>query len=650
MPDLTFTLMLDSIPFKEKPTKAEAEKIRSRFHKARPITLALDDLKQAIEQGRAFCPGVTIGRSDDAHWQRQQAFGVDLDNQFGSGKNKRVRKADEGYLSPEAALRICEEHGIQPALAYYSFSDKHDTSEPWARYRLVFVLDREITDKHEQEQLATWFVGLFGAATDSGCKEPSRLFYGGRSGSVFRCEPVVCNTDAVLSWAVEAETERKIAEIEAEAERKATAERHEALPGYDPHDYDADPEQLLHMINPNKLSYPAWRGVCSAFKSCGGTREQWLDWCSLYDGDDPKEDTEFYDGINRGSDRPTTAGTLKFFAEQHSPNEYKLYMNELDRQQKAAIEKARADSGPFTVERLDAFLNTHGISCRYNEIQHRIEFSGLPAKYDGERSTAQAPVVILSMLKDARVKGVSIQTVSDYLDVIASQHHFNPVAEILNSIVWDNRRRVPDLIKAMNLPEGDKLSTVLVHKWLRQAISLAIFNDYRHPFGADGVLVLCGPQGIGKTTFARVLGINSDLFKPGLVVDPHDKDTLMKATSCFVGELGEVETTMKRDIPALKSFLTAESDEIDRHGAHIVAPRINASASRFEEPCVLPLLLRTTIFIQTAPSFISACRIQNQKQPHTILYCCPHPESRLQDVRTNCPLQHRASVSLRQGY
>jgi predicted P-loop ATPase len=91
---------------------------------------------------------------------------------------------------------------------------------------------------------------------------------------------------------------------------------------------------------------------------------------------------------------------------------------------------------------------------------------------------------------------------------------------------------------------------------------LLCLNDYKNPFGADGVLTLNGRQGYGKTALARKLGISPQLFKAGLALDPKDKDSVLKATSCFIGELGEVETTMKRDIPLLKAFITDSVDEV----------------------------------------------------------------------------------------
>lgn len=224
----------------------------------------------------------------------------------------------------------------------------------------------------------------------------------------------------------------------------------------------------------------------------------------------------------------------------------------------------KSERAPLTIEALDSFLTVHGIRCRFNDVTHSIEYDGIPAEYDGERAQAQAPTVITSMLRAENVKGSSLQIVSEYLDVISNKHHFNPVTELLDAVKWDGQSRIGTLFDIMRLPAEDELSRRLLFKWMMQALALCCMNNARRPFGADGLIVLTGKQGYGKTSLARKLGISPELFKAGLAVDPRDKDSVLKATSCFIAELGEIETTMKRDIPALKAFITDEKDEVRR--------------------------------------------------------------------------------------
>ena len=574
--------MLDGMTFREKPTNPETGGVKNRLRNAEPITVTVEQLAQAIERGQTFVPGVLRGGCSAQHWQRQQIFAVDADNTVTPPKPQPKRRAtpEEGALTPEEALQICSAFHLRPALAYWSFSDQHDAPDPWFRFRLVFAFDREITDKAERDKIAEWLIEIFGGkpAIDEGCKNADRLFYGSRPGSVFHAEDVQCSADQILAEIRKHEAELEEIQKLEKAERALSAkQKKNDLPGYNPEDFNAQPDALLDLINPNGLSYTEWVSVGAAYHAAGGSLEKWLSWCAQYEGNKPRQSEKVFTGTCRGTGTPATIATLKHYAQQHDAGRYRQYIDDLNAQQQEAMQQARAkkkaeeqlsgsgsEKKAFTIERLADFLTEHKIRCRYNDIQHRIEIDGIPEQYHGEHMQAQAGTIILSMLRAEYIKGagVNLQNVESYLEVIASQNHFNPVSEAMSGIVWDGRSRVQDLIDALNLPEDDTLSPVLVRKWLRQAISLAIFNDYRQPFGADGVLVLCGPQGCGKTTFARTLGMSPELFKGGLCIDPRDKDTLLKATSCFVGEIGELETTMKRDIPALKSFLTAENDEI----------------------------------------------------------------------------------------
>ena len=70
----------------------------------------------------------------------------------------------------------------------------------------------------------------------------------------------------------------------------------------------------------------------------------------------------------------------------------------------------------------------------------------------------------------------------------------------------------------MHIDIDDDLSRILIHKWLRMAYALAQ-NRSEYPFGAEGILVLQGEQGIGKTALCSKLGINSELCKTGLCID-----------------------------------------------------------------------------------------------------------------------------------
>mgnify|MGYP002626344246 FL=1 len=74
-------------------------------------------------------------------------------------------------------------------------------------------------------------------------------------------------------------------------------------------------------------------------------------------------------------------------------------------------------------------------------------------------------------------------------------------------------------------------------------------------------LVFQVKQGIGKTRFFEKLALKSSYFGEGICLDPRDKDSIIQATSKWISELGELGSTMKKDMDSVKAFLTKSTDE-----------------------------------------------------------------------------------------
>lgn len=215
----------------------------------------------------------------------------------------------------------------------------------------------------------------------------------------------------------------------------------------------------------------------------------------------------------------------------------------------------------FTPEKLQEWLDENNITIRYNEISKHFDITGLDNE-NQELLSNNVAALIHSRLKQADLyKGCTIQAVNDYISICGSRKSYNPVLEYLNGYQWDRKSRLDELYSIMNIAEHDRLSRVLIRKWLMQSISL-LHNNPREPFGADGCLTICGKQGIGKSSLFRQLAMKSVFFKEGLTIDTGDKDCVIRATSGWLAEIGELESTLRKDIEKLKAFLTAPTDEI----------------------------------------------------------------------------------------
>ena len=219
-------------------------------------------------------------------------------------------------------------------------------------------------------------------------------------------------------------------------------------------------------------------------------------------------------------------------------------------------------------------MRQRGFGVRYNVIASEYEITG---RTEAGRTLSQDDLI--TIMHDAlsdMYKGVSFETLAQYATLEAREHQFNPVLDRLASITWDGIDRLPQLYALIGA-EDDPLSQVLIRKWLMQSVAL-LYNDAADPFGADGVLVLNGEQGAGKTSLFRHLAMRDAWFGEGLTVSDRDKDTVRRIVTVWLAELGEVECTMKSDISALKAFVSASIDHyrLPYGRADIVAPRMTS--------------------------------------------------------------------------
>lgn len=213
----------------------------------------------------------------------------------------------------------------------------------------------------------------------------------------------------------------------------------------------------------------------------------------------------------------------------------------------------------ISISAVRAALTALGITIRYNVLLKENEITGMPEAYSGENAVNTLPVYLMDCMKAFGIKGARREVVVDYLNCIADMERFNPVEEYFNSGSWDDKDRLPEIYQILNVYEGKYQN--YIKKWLIQCVALAL-NDEENPVGADGVLVLQGEQGLAKTSFFRILSPYPRWFVEGAVIDVSNKDTLLKALSSWITELGELDSTLKREQSALKAFITTPEDRI----------------------------------------------------------------------------------------
>lgn len=219
---------------------------------------------------------------------------------------------------------------------------------------------------------------------------------------------------------------------------------------------------------------------------------------------------------------------------------------------------------PATLENISFLLQHHGITVRYDCIKKklRIAIPGHTGTTDNADNTAITLIISLVTLN-----GMAIGQVPAVVEAIADRNLYNPVAEWISSRPWDGVDRLPELFETLQEREGfsPQLKRILIYKWLVSAAAAAILP---RGFKARGVLTFQGPQGIGKTSWVMAL-INDQLLRESVIkvdhlLDPHNKDSILGAITHWIVEIGELDSSFKKDVARLKGVLTSDSDKVRR--------------------------------------------------------------------------------------
>jgi len=207
------------------------------------------------------------------------------------------------------------------------------------------------------------------------------------------------------------------------------------------------------------------------------------------------------------------------------------------------------------IEDLRDFLDEEGISIRYDIIRQKLSITGF--------ETEKLFLTWCQSRLCNRFSRLYKTTIRDYLHYIAQDCVYNPVSDMVDGVKWDGVNRIEMLGDILTISKDDLLSRTLLSKWLIQAYVLATQND-DCAREAEGILCLMGPQGAGKSYLCHKMVVQGDLMNDDQI-NVDDKDTMIRMTKIWIGELGEVGATMKKsEVNALKAFITKKRDTIRR--------------------------------------------------------------------------------------
>ena len=140
---------------------------------------------------------------------------------------------------------------------------------------------------------------------------------------------------------------------------------------------------------------------------------------------------------------------------------------------------------------------------------------------------------------------------------VADDRRYHPIRDMLESLPpWDGVSRADTLlIDYLGAPDNAYVRAVT-----RKTLCAAYRRVYKPGIKFDYMLVLTGPQGIGKSTLIKLLG--QDWFSDSLsLYDMNDKTAAEKLQGFWIHEISELNGMKKADLDKMKAFISRQDDQ-----------------------------------------------------------------------------------------
>lgn len=209
----------------------------------------------------------------------------------------------------------------------------------------------------------------------------------------------------------------------------------------------------------------------------------------------------------------------------------------------------------------------------FNEFKGTVDVIG-PLPWEQVRPGWNDADVANAKLYFERVYGIWSPTKfkDALLAVVSAERKYHPVKRYLDGLTWDGNERLDTLlIDYMGAEDSPYVRAIT-----RKTLCAAVARIYEPGIKFDSMLVLNGPQGMGKSTFYALLG--REWFSDSLsIADMRDKTAAEKLQGYWILEIAEMNGIKKVDVETVKSFITRTDDKFRQAYGTVVEshPRTN---------------------------------------------------------------------------
>ncbi|TPN28354.1 virulence protein E [Mesorhizobium sp. B2-3-3] len=144
----------------------------------------------------------------------------------------------------------------------------------------------------------------------------------------------------------------------------------------------------------------------------------------------------------------------------------------------------------------------------------------------------------------------------DAIRILARENAFNPVLDYINAQSWDGEPRIDRWLSVYLGAEDNELNRAF-----GRAVLIAAVRRARHPGSKwDYVLVLEGPQGLGKSTALKIMAGGEDFFSDEIAIGVSYKEQQELLQGRWIVELPELAGLRNADIRGVKQFVSKQFD------------------------------------------------------------------------------------------
>ena len=147
----------------------------------------------------------------------------------------------------------------------------------------------------------------------------------------------------------------------------------------------------------------------------------------------------------------------------------------------------------------------------------------------------------------------SKDAIGDGIAEMAETFRFHPVRDYLDALEWDGIPRAERILIEFLGAEDSPYTEEMTLIWEKEAVARVLHPGCK----ADMILVLVGPQGIGKSTILAKLG--GKWFNDTLN-SVHGKDAMVQLQGSWIVEMGEAQAVSKAENDELKAYITRQVD------------------------------------------------------------------------------------------